>query len=174
MCIYICELFWHRGLKAFCTGCTEGIAVNPFCEPVFPICRLRSFVFSLVAAAFWIPASTHGSRRKKQCCAKYTNLKSDFWRDFLAYCTRPVSVHFGNGVCQLLVWRFLNLFAQFKATTKSHENYVFLYPFSNMAISMMKWCLMSSDVRWHIRDKLRPMPKHGSINLYVHGSQKAR
>ena len=24
-------------------------------------------------------------------------------------------------------------FAQFKATTKSHENYVFLYPFSNMA-----------------------------------------
>ena len=39
---------------------------------------------------------------------------------------------------------------------------------------MMKWCLMSSDVGWHIRDKLRPMPKHGSINLYVHGSQKAR
>ena len=38
---------------------------------------------------------------------------------------------------------------------------------------MMKWCLMSSDVGWHIRDKLRPMPKHGSINLYVHGSQKA-
>ena len=38
----------------------------------------------------------------------------------------------------------------------------------------MKWCLMSSDVGWHIRDKLRPMPKHGSINLYVHGSQKAR
>ena len=39
---------------------------------------------------------------------------------------------------------------------------------------MMKWCLMSSDVSWHIRDKLWPMPKHGSINLYVHGSQKAR
>ena len=26
----------------------------------------------------------------------------------------------------------------------------------------------------HIGDKLRPMPKHGSIKLYVHGSQKAR
>ena len=26
----------------------------------------------------------------------------------------------------------------------------------------------------YIRDKLRPMAKHGSINLYVHGSQKAR
>ena len=35
-------------------------------------------------------------------------------------------------------------------------------------------CLMSSDVVWHIWDKLRPMPKHGSILLYVHGNQKAR
>ena len=39
---------------------------------------------------------------------------------------------------------------------------------------MMNWCLMSSDVIWHIRDKLWPMPKHGAINLYVHGNQKAR
>ena len=39
---------------------------------------------------------------------------------------------------------------------------------------MMKWWLMSSDVSWHIRDKLWPMPKHGSINLYVHGNQKAQ
>ena len=38
---------------------------------------------------------------------------------------------------------------------------------------MIKWCLMSSDVSWHIRDKLWPMPKHGSINLYIHGNQKA-
>ena len=29
--------------------------------------------------------------------------------------------------------------------------------------SMMSWCLMSSDVIWHIRDKLWPMPKHGSV-----------
>ena len=28
---------------------------------------------------------------------------------------------------------------------------------------VVKWCLMSSDVGWHIRDKLRPMLKHGSI-----------
>ena len=39
---------------------------------------------------------------------------------------------------------------------------------------MMSWCLMSSDVSWHIRDKLWPMPKHGSVILYVHGNQKAR
>ena len=31
---------------------------------------------------------------------------------------------------------------------------------------------MSSDVSWHIRDKLWPMPKHGSIILYVHGNQR--
>ena len=36
----------------------------------------------------------------------------------------------------------------------------------------MKCCLVSSDVSWHIRDKLWPMPKHGSLNLYVHGNQK--
>ena len=29
---------------------------------------------------------------------------------------------------------------------------------------LLSWCLMSSDVIWHIRDKLRPMPKHGSIH----------
>ena len=28
---------------------------------------------------------------------------------------------------------------------------------------LMKCCLVSSDVSWHIRDKLWPMPKHGSI-----------
>ena len=39
---------------------------------------------------------------------------------------------------------------------------------------VVKWCLLSSDVSWHIRDKLWPMPKHGSIILYVHGNQKAR
>ena len=32
-----------------------------------------------------------------------------------------------------------------------------------LSVLMMSWCLMSSDVSWHIRDKLWPMPKHGSI-----------
>ena len=41
-------------------------------------------------------------------------------------------------------------------------------------VGWLKCCLVSSDVSWHIRDKLWPMPKHGSINLYVHGNQKAR
>ena len=38
-------------------------------------------------------------------------------------------------MCRLFIHQFFSLFAQFKTTTKFHENYVFLYPFSNMAIS---------------------------------------
>ena len=34
---------------------------------------------------------------------------------------------------------------------------------AEMWMMMMSWCLMSPDVIWHIRDKLWPMPKHGSI-----------
>ena len=48
------------------------------------------------------------------------------------------------------------------------------YFWLSQSLMMMSWCLMSSDVSWHIRDKLWPMPKHGSIILYVHGNQKAR
>ena len=46
--------------------------------------------------------------------------------------------------------------------------------FWGVMMMMMSWCLMSSDVSWHVRDKLWPMPKHGSIILYVHRNQKAR
>ena len=42
------------------------------------------------------------------------------------------------------------------------------------AVEWLRWrgevLPMSSDVSWHIRDKLWPMPKHGSVNLYVHGN----
>ena len=61
----------------------------------FPYEGQGPLVFSLVAAAFWIPPGTCGSVRKKQC-AKFTwmhDFKSHFQQDFLAYCTRPVSVH---------------------------------------------------------------------------------
>ena len=37
-----------------------------------------------------------------------------------------------------------------------------------------RWCLMSSDVGWHIRDKLRPMREHGSVLFYVHRNRKVR
>ena len=49
-----------------------------------------------------------------------------------------------------------------------------LHATTQVSLLMMSWCLMSSDVMRHVRDKLWPMPKHGSIILYVHGNQKAR
>ena len=92
----------------------------------------------------WKEEAMCGGGRKKQCVAvegrsnvckiHMHSFKSHFQRDFLACCTRPVCA-FGDGVCQLLIQQFFSLFAQFKTKTKSHENYVFLYPFSNMAIS---------------------------------------
>ena len=33
--------------------------------------------------------------------------------------------------------------------------------------------IMSSDVGWHIRDKLKPVCEHGSILLYIHWNRKA-
>ena len=37
------------------------------------------------------------------------------------------------------------------------------YIYTETMLLLLSWCLMSSDVIWHIRDKLWPMPKHGSI-----------
>ena len=34
---------------------------------------------------------------------------------------------------------------------------------ASLASHSFRWCLMSSDVDWHIRDKLRPMREHGSV-----------
>ena len=34
---------------------------------------------------------------------------------------------------------------------------------ADKVLLLLSWCLMSSDVIWHIRDKLWPMPKHDSI-----------
>ena len=36
---------------------------------------------------------------------------------------------------------------------------------SLILLPSFKCCLMSSEIGWHIRDKLRPMPKHGSVLL---------
>ena len=63
------------------------------------------------------------------CKIHMQDFKSHLQQDFLAYYTRPVSVHLAV-TCWLLIQQFFNLFAQFKTTTKSHKNDVFLYLFS--------------------------------------------
>ena len=77
------------------------------------------------------------SGRKKQCCVKYACATSNLTSNKIS---EPIALGQSEciwqwHICWLLIWQFFNLFAQFKTTTKSRENYVFLYPFSNMAIS---------------------------------------
>ena len=50
-----------------------------------------------------------------------------------------------------------------QTTAKLLTNLSFIIIMCGGEMMMMSWCLMSSDVIWHIRDKLWPMPKHGSI-----------
>ena len=45
---------------------------------------------------------------------------------------------------------------------------------ATFTLLLLLCCLVSSDVCWHIRDKLRPMHEHGSILLCIHGNQKSR
>ena len=76
-----------------------------------------------------------GKEEAMLCEIQVCDFKSHFLRDFSAYCTQPVSVHLVMAFTGCSFNSFSIFFAQFKTTTKSHENYVFLYPFSSMAIS---------------------------------------
>ena len=50
----------------------------------------------------------------------------------------------------------------------NYESVIINWCGQDAMMMMMSWCLMSSDVIWHIRDKLWPMPKRGSIkSTYV-------
>ena len=51
----------------------------------------------------------------------------------------------------------------FPLTLPQHSGTHFQKKSDSLSQPLMSWCLMSSDVIWHIRDKLWPMPKHGSI-----------
>ena len=104
------------------------------CEPVFPRLMqagvlffrwwLRRFEFQPARVAVEgrsnVVRNTHAARLQTSPAT------------ILAYCTRPVSGHLAMACvgCSLF-WQFFNLFAQSKTTTKSHESYVFLCPFSD-------------------------------------------
>ena len=58
-----------------------------------------------------------------------------------------------------------HLFVHQKKPVSICVNFFFFF---KQLLLLLSWCLMSSDVIWHIRDKLWPMPKHGSIRkVYV-------
>ena len=102
---------------------------------VFPLSWLtQAGVFCFFAGGSSIfNSSWHVWQWKEEamlCEIHMCEIKSHFGQDFLAYC----QCAFGDGVYWLLVRQFFNFSAQFK-TTKSHQNYVFLDSFSNMAIT---------------------------------------
>ena len=107
------------------------------CEPVFPLCRPGSFVSSLVAAAFFLFQPTHVAveGRSNVVLNMHARLQISLPTRFFSLLHQASQCAFGDAMHQLLVQQFFSLFAQIKTTTKSHENYVFLYPFSSMAIS---------------------------------------
>ena len=128
------------------------LVANPFWEQTL-VQSLWTYISLMQAGVFHfftgdssiLNSNQHVQQWKEEamlCEIPMCNFKSHFQQDFLAYRTRPVSVHLAmarvscsfNLLCQLLVQPFFNLFAHFKKT-KSHKKYVFLYPFSNMAIS---------------------------------------
>ena len=109
--------------KSFVCSCQPLLGVNlspEFVTVYFPYAGWGLSFFLLVAAAFWIPTSMCGSGRNKQCCAKIRmhNLKSHFQQDFLAYCTRPVSVH----LAMASVGCSFNSFSIFMFSSKRQQN----------------------------------------------------
>ena len=83
-----------------------------------------------------------------------------------------MDIYFCTWLCQLCIRNkhtiFLNHAKFQRCCLSSVQENANTKVFAEARMMMMSWCLMSSDVIWHIRDKLWPMPKHGSIkSTYV-------
>ena len=73
----------------------------------------------------------------------------------------PVPKHGSKSVfTSMKTRRFVRTDSPGRPPRLSHSSWTM--PFCELPMMMMSWCLMSSDVSWHIRDKLWPVPKHGS------------
>ena len=136
------HLVWDYKWEMMFIRCWVYIAVNPFWEYTLVqslwtcISLMQTGVFCFFAGGSDIlNFNWHVWQWKEEamlCEIHMHDFKSRIWQDFVAYNTRPVSVHLAMAWVGCSFNSF-HLFAQFKTTTKSHENCVFLYPFSNMA-----------------------------------------
>ena len=81
--------------------------------------QARVFCFSLVAAAFWIPTACVAGEGRSNLVHMH-DFKSHFQWDFLAYCTRPVSVHLATAS----VGCSFNSFSIFLLSLKQQQNLV--------------------------------------------------
>ena len=115
-----------------------GVNLSPeFVNLYFPYASQGLFFFFFTGGSSILNSDQHVWRRKEEamlCKIHMRDFKPHFWSDFLAYCTRPVSVHLAM-VCVSCSFDSFSIFSLSFKTTKFHENYVFLYPFSSMAIS---------------------------------------
>ena len=84
------------------------------------------------------PACVAMEGRSNVLLNMHAQLQISHLKRFLSLLHYASQCAFGDGVCWLLIWQFFSLFARFKTTAKSHENYVFLYPFFSLAIPQNK------------------------------------
>ena len=114
----------------------SGVNLSPeFVNLHFPYAGQGLLLFHQWQCHFeFQPARVAVEGRSEVVLNTHAQLQISLLMRFLSLLCQASQWAFGDGVCQLLVQQFLNLFSQFKTTTKYHENYVFLDPFSCMAI----------------------------------------
>ena len=113
----------HAGSNSKCCYCQQKTHKRPC-------------ISLMQARVFWIPTACVAIEgRSNVVLNMHAQLQVSLPMRFLSLLHEASQRAFGDGIHWLLIWQFFNHFAQFKTTTKSHENYVFLYPFSSMAIS---------------------------------------
>ena len=115
-----------------------GVNLSPeFVNLYFTYTNQGLFSFFFAFGSGILNSDQHVWQQKEEamlCELHMHDFKPHFWWDFFAYCTRPVSVHLAMVCFGCLFNSFYFILFSFK-TTIFHENYVFLYPFSSMAIS---------------------------------------
>ena len=102
------QLHTHQTKSLSSIACIQARLSTPFgskpysrlSEPVFPLCRLGSFVvFFIGGTAFWIPTGMCESGRKKQCCVNtHARLQISLTSDKIS---QPIAL--GQSVC---IWRW--------------------------------------------------------------------
>ena len=129
-------------------------------------CSLSSFSFSFLFPFFFFFGSPSGLDSQFTLvwvitdlvsfqCLEHCNSNPCYWTWIM------ISVHTTYTQDTLVTWHIhllqLNKAQDFKHRPLERPKYKLLPAFCVQM--MMKWCLMSSDVSWHIRDKLWPVQK---------------
>ena len=131
-------------------------------EPKVPADRITSLLARITCLRLLRTISTPTARLPSNNTCRQGNCS-------LQYCHSHDST-----LCNLRSWsnsrqnHWISCKKKRKKKRKSWLLLLLLLLFFLGGVMMMSWCLMFSHVIWHTRDKLWPMPKHGSIkSTYV-------